>query len=125
MHTHTKLSLDCVYMINEYNCLPLFKRYKRKQFLNMIYRHSLTEKRYGYWRPLKNIPRLKKDTPVVIGTKRGGGIASTIKKNLKLLKEFEKFIKLPIKYICLYRNPYDMITTGVKIGLKRFPRKEI
>lgn len=59
----------------------------------------------------------------VIGDKKGGGSAYILKNNPKLLKKLEKKVKYPIKYIHVYRNPFDNITSWARGG--NVVRKEV
>ncbi len=52
----------------------------------------------------------------VIGDKKGGISANLLKENPDLFKIMEKRLGLPIKYIHVYRNPFDNITTWARGG---------
>lgn len=53
---------------------------------------------------------------IVIGDKKGGGSAYLLKENPSLLSIMEQRVGLPAKYIHVYRNPFDNITTWARGG---------
>lgn len=52
----------------------------------------------------------------VIGDKKGGGSAITLSSNLELLQRLHKTINHEIKFILVIRNPYDTISSILKLS---------
>ncbi|MCB8964993.1 MAG: sulfotransferase [Bacteroidales bacterium] len=76
------------------------------------YTYSIPNQYQGYYETLK-----------VIGDKKGGESSFLLKQNPNLIDLIKQKVKIPIKLIHVYRNPFDNITTWAKGG--SYNNKEI
>ena len=65
----------------------------------------------GYSYKVHNMWQGSSKEILVIGDKKGGRAIKIINKYPKILKKLERIINLPVKYIHVVRNPYDIIST--------------
>lgn len=65
----------------------------------------------GYDYQVKGANQGMSDSISIIGDKKGNGTLTSISKNPELPGKLQKMIGMPVKYIHVIRNPYDIIST--------------
>lgn len=111
-----------VIVAHEQNALRYFRLgFSRMQVFSLLVSNSVRQMRsgrisagYSYSVPNQfqgTYTKLK-----VIGDKKGGGSVNLLKENPNLLRVLEKELGVPVKYIHVYRNPFDNITTWARGG---------
>ncbi len=107
---------------HELNALQYFKRgFSKNQVFSLLLRNSRANAKAGrmctgYSYAVLDQFQGKYTDLVVIGDKKGGGSAYLLKENPSLLNIMEQRVGLPVKYIHVYRNPFDNITTWARGG---------
>ncbi len=107
---------------HELNALQYIKRgFSKNQLFSLLLSNSKNNAKAGrmctgYSYAVPNQFQGKYTDLVVIGDKKGGGSAYLLKENPGLLSIMEQRVGLPVKYIHVYRNPFDNITTWARGG---------
>lgn len=61
----------------------------------------------------------------VIGDKCGSHTTMELLAQPELLKQAEEVLQLPLKFVHVIRNPYDVVTTSIRRSLERNPRLKL
>lgn len=107
---------------HELNALQYFKRgFSKNQVFSLLLSNSSANAKAGrmctgYSYAVEGQFQGRYTDLIVIGDKKGGGSAYLLKENPSLLSIMEQRVGLPVKYIHVYRNPFDNITTWARGG---------
>lgn len=107
---------------HELNALQYIKRgFSKNQVFSLLLSNSRSNAKAGrmctgYSYSVPNQFQGRYTDLIVIGDKKGGGSAYLLKENPSLLNIIEQRVGIPVKYIHVYRNPFDNITTWARGG---------
>jgi len=86
--------------------------------LNKIHRREKIKGKIQNWGGFQHKQfNIKRDIPLVVGGKKGGRTSNDMIESPELFDNiFNNIIKLPVKWIHVQRNPYDNISSFVKVS---------
>lgn len=111
-----------IIVAHEQNALQYFLLgFSKKQVFSMLISNSVRQAMSGRMSTGYScaVPRQfqgKYTKLKVIGDKKGGVSANLLKENPDLFRIMEEKLGIPVKYIHVYRNPFDNITTWARGG---------
>ena len=107
-----------VVLSNELNVLRHIRRgMSRKHLYNHIRSTSRSQARHGssggggYSYAVPNQWQGKHERIDVIGDRKAGAVAIQLFREPELLGKLQETVRIPVKFVCVVRNPYDSITT--------------
>jgi len=115
-----------IVLANELNTLRCIRRrMPRERLFNHIRSTSISQARHGsaggggYRYAVPGQWQGKHDRISVIGDRKAGTTAIQLFREPELLKQLQTSVKVPLKFICVVRNPFDSITTTFKKTFRR------
>lgn len=108
-----------VVISNEFHVYHRFKEFKRQQLFRNIINDSKQKFDLGrpaseeYYQYINNSYQGTYTRLDAIGDKKGGGTLVKFINNPYIVEDFKKYIKIPVKFILVLRNPIDSITTSL------------
>lgn len=109
-----------VIVSNEIHAFDRFKKINKDELFKEIHDNSKFKAENGrlasdyiYSQYVDNGWQGTSDDLKVIGDKKGGGTLLQFRDNKNIVEDFKDYISIPLRFICVLRNPMDSIATSL------------